>query len=206
MIGRLTGKLVEKRAPDLLIDVGGVGYELQAPLSTIEQLPEEGGAVCLYTHLVVREDAQLLYAFSDRRGRELFRSLIRVNGVGPKLALTILSGMNVAEFVTCVHDADTAALVKLPGVGRKTADRLLVEMRDRLQGWGSADAVSTPSGAVSGAGDKAAQRMLKQDAESALLALGYKPAEASRAIALVYTDAVDSSELLIRLALRAMAS
>jgi Holliday junction DNA helicase RuvA len=202
MIGRLTGKLLEIQASDILIDVNGVGYELQAPTSTIDQLPVEGSAVCLYTHLVVREDAQLLYAFSDRRGRELFRSLIRVSGVGPKLALTILSGMNVDEFVTCVHEADTPALVKLPGVGRKTAERLLVEMRDRLSDWGPVDAPAvgrTAAGEAAGSG----VRSLKQDAESALLALGYKPVEASRAIAAVYTDAVDSSEMLIRLALRA---
>jgi len=204
MIGRLTGTLLDKQPPDLLIDVGGVGYELQAPLSTIEQLPQAGATVCLYTHLVVREDAHLLYAFGDRRGRELFRSLIRVNGVGPKLALTILSGMNVAEFVACVHDGDTAALVKLPGVGRKTAERLLVEMGDKLKDWGVGDSARAEPSAADAASGKAAQRAIKQEAESALLALGYKPVEATRAVAAAYTDTVDSSEMLIRLALRAM--
>ena len=113
MIGRLSGTLLEKRAPDLMVDVAGVGYELQAPVSTFDSLPQEGAAVCLYTHLVVREDAQLLYGFGDRQSREMFRSLIRVNGVGPKLALAILSGMDARAFARCVHSGDTTALVKL---------------------------------------------------------------------------------------------
>ena len=127
MIGRLTGILLVKQAPELLLDVNGVGYEVQAPMSTFYQLPELGVRVSLHTHLVVREDAQLLYGFAELPERQLFRTLIKVNGVGPRLALTILSGMDVGQFVACVQSADTATLVKLPGVGKKTAERLLVE-------------------------------------------------------------------------------
>lgn len=202
MIGRLSGILVEKQAPDLLLEVNGVGYEIQAPMSTFYKLPECGARVSLHTHLVVREDAQLLYGFIDTAGRQLFRALIRVNGVGPKLALTILSGIDVDEFVACVHDGDTAALIKLPGVGRKTADRLLVEMRDRLKDWAPSE--SGPEGKAQSGQSSPDGRRRKQDAQSALEALGYKPAEATRAIDGVDGDGVGSSEELIRLALRAM--
>ncbi len=201
MIGRLVGKLLLKQAPDLLLDVNGVGYEVQAPMSTFYQLPEPGGAVCLHIHMVVREDAQLLYGFIEERDRQLFRTLIKVNGVGPKLALTILSGIEVGQFVACVHHGDTATLIKLPGVGRKTAERLLVEMRDRLKDWAPEEAAS---GKRQNAAHPTAGKQLLQDAESAMVALGYKPAEASRAITAVYDDTIDSSEELIRLALRAM--
>ncbi len=202
MIGRLSGKLLHKQAPDLVLDVNGVGYEVQAPMSTFYQLPDCGTAVSLYTHMVVREDAQLLYGFIDDRDRQLFRTLIKVNGVGPKLALTILSGIEVGQFVACVQHGDVATLVKLPGVGRKTADRLLVEMRDRLKDW-------APQGVVAEAGVAGevavpAANQLLQDAESALVALGYKPVEASRAISASYNDTIESSEELIRQALKAM--
>ena len=135
MIGRIHGILLEKQAPLLLVDVQGLGYEIQAPMSTIYQLPAIGQAVTLHIHMVVREDAQLLYGFVELRERALFKTLIKVSGVGPKLALTLLSGMETDDFVRCVHDNDIASLVRLPGVGKKTAERLLVEMRDRLKDW-----------------------------------------------------------------------
>lgn len=201
MIGRLRGTLVDKQAPDLLLDVNGVGYEVQAPMTTFYRLPPVGATVSLYTHLVVREDAHLLYGFIDDSERQLFRALIRVNGVGPKLALAILSGIDTKEFVACVNNGDTATLVRLPGVGRKTAERLLVEMRDRLKDW-AGPALGGESGvSLAGAGTESA---LVRDACSALESLGYKPAEAARAVKGVLHEGIDSSEQLIRMALKAM--
>lgn len=199
MIGRIRGKLLEKQAPELLVDVNGVGYEIQAPMTTIYQLPALGEAVELFTHLVVREDAHLLFGFASQRDRALFRALIKVNGVGPKLALTILSGMDAQDFVRCVRDNDAAGLVKLPGVGKKTAERLLIEMRDRLRDW-PIDGLTVDDGAAQ-LPARADDKLL--DAESALIALGYKPAEATRMIAAVHkTDATLTSEQLIRGALK----
>src|SRR5690606_8439100 len=179
MIGRIRGKLLEKQAPEILVDVSGVGYEIHAPMTTIYQLPALGEDVELFTHLVVREDAHLLFGFASAQERALFRALIKVNGVGPKLALTILSGMDVQDFVRCVRDGDTAGLVRLPGVGKKTAERLLIEMRDRLRDW-HADGVAVGEGAARLPAGAADHRL---DAESALIALGYKPQEASKMIA-----------------------
>ena len=136
MIGRLSGVLLEKNPPSLLIDVQGVGYELDAPMSTFYALPETGDAIALFTHLLVREDAQLLYGFASRHERTLFRSLLKVNGVGAKVALAILSGMSNDEFVNCVANKDVAALVRVPGIGKKTAERLLVELQDKVSGFG----------------------------------------------------------------------
>ncbi|MGS0729636.1 Holliday junction branch migration protein RuvA, partial [Shewanella sp. 0m-11] len=133
MIGRIRGLLIEKQAPEVLVDVSGVGYEIQMPLTSFFELPELGQEAVIYTHFIVREDAQLLYGFVSKQERSLFRLLIKANGVGPKLALTILSGMTAGEFVVCVERDDIATLVKLPGVGKKTAERLLVEMRDKLK-------------------------------------------------------------------------
>jgi Holliday junction DNA helicase RuvA len=197
MIGRIRGKLLEKQAPELLVDVNGVGYEIHAPMTTIYQLPALGEQVELHTHLIVREDAHLLFGFASLQDRALFRALIKVNGVGPKLALTILSGMDVNDFVRCVRDGDTAGLVKLPGVGKKTAERLLIEMRDRLRDW-HADGVAVSEGA--------AQLPKREndyllEAESALIALGYKPAEATKMIAAVKNEGT-TSEILIRAALK----
>ncbi|WP_301003951.1 Holliday junction branch migration protein RuvA [Arsukibacterium sp.] len=138
MIGRLQGVLLEKQAPDILLDVAGVGYEVQLPLTSFYQLPEPGSQATIYTHFVVREDAQLLYGFITSTERSLFRQLIKANGVGPKLALTILSGMTAQQFVHCVLHDEITTLVKLPGVGKKTAERLVIEMRDRLKDWGQA--------------------------------------------------------------------
>ena len=153
MIGRLRGILAEKKPPYLLLDVNGVGYELEAPMGTIFQLPEVGAEVTLHTHLAVRDDAHLLFAFATEAERTLFRTLIKVNGVGAKLALTILSGISADDFARCVQESDTASLVRLPGVGKKTAERLVVEMRDRLDDWqpapvlpgGEAAAAATPA-------------------------------------------------------------
>jgi Holliday junction DNA helicase RuvA len=204
MIGRIRGKLVEKQPPDILVEVGGVGYELQVPMTTLFQLPELGAEVSLVTHFVVREDAQLLYGFIDERDRSLFRQLIKVSGVGPKLALTILSGMDSASFARCVQRDDISSLVALPGVGKKTAERLLVEMRDKLKDWlGQADV----GGGVAAAGlAPVAVTDIVADAEGALIALGYKPAEASRVVAAVNDDSIDDSEELIRRALKSMVS
>ncbi len=204
MIGRIRGTLAEKHPPAILVDVSGVGYELQVPMTTLFQLPELGTEVSLLTHFVVREDAQLLYGFIDGRDRELFRELIKVSGVGPKLALTILSGMDSASFARCVQRDDVSALVALPGVGKKTAERLLVEMRDKLKDWlGQLDAAGAAPGTTEAATPTAD---LTADAESALIALGYKPAEAARVVAAVNDDAVADSEELIRRALKSMVS
>lgn len=197
MIGRIRGKLLEKQAPELLVDVNGVGYEIHAPMTTIYQLPALGEGVELFTHLIVREDAHLLFGFASLQDRAMFRALIKVNGVGPKLAVTILSGMDVSDFVRCVRDGDAAGLVKLPGVGKKTAERLLIEMRDRLRDW-HIDGVAVKEGS--------AQLPMREndyllEAESALIALGYKPAEASKMIAAVKNEGT-TSEALIRAALK----
>ncbi|MEE4145361.1 MAG: Holliday junction branch migration protein RuvA [Halieaceae bacterium] len=202
MIGRIRGTLVQKQPPDILVDVGGVGYEVQVPMTTLFQLPQLGGEVSLVTHFVVREDAQLLYGFIDERDRRLFRQLIRVSGVGPKLALTILSGMDSSSFARCVQRDDISSLVALPGVGKKTAERLLVEMRDKLKDWfGSGDGQAART-----AGDELLARAGNNvaDAEGALIALGYKPQEASRMVAAVNDDSAASSEDLIRRALKSV--
>ena len=197
MIGRLSGTLLHKRPPEIVVDVGGVGYELQVPMTTLFQLPDVGETVTLVTHHAVREDAHTLYGFAGERDRELFRALIRVSGVGPKLALTILSGMDSEHFARAVQGGDLSALVALPGVGKKTAERLLVEMRDRIAAWQApGDAGAAPSAAAGPVPDKLA------DAEQALVALGYKPAEAARLVAAVDDERIGDSEELIRLALR----
>ena len=203
MIGRIRGNLVHKQPPVILVEVGGVGYELQVPMTTLFQLPELGAEVSLVTHFVVREDAQLLYGFAQERDRALFRQLIKVSGVGPKWALTILSGRDSASFARCVQRDDISSLVALPGVGKKTAERLLVEMRDKLKDWlGQLDG-ELPS---SGPAQSAAPVDRVADAEGALIALGYKPAEAARMVAAVNDDSVENSEDLIRRALKSMVS
>jgi len=201
MIGRIHGTLLEKQAPRLLVDVGGVGYEIEVPLTAYYKLPESGQAITLHTHFVVREDAQLLYGFLDKAERELFRVLIKVNGVGPKMALAILSGIEGAEFVRCVQNHDINTLIKLPGVGRKTAERLLVEMQDRLKDF-SHWLPSLPATLGAG-GTKRTARIEISEAESALIALGYKPQEAARAIAALNTDGLKSEDI-IRQALKNM--
>jgi Holliday junction DNA helicase RuvA len=200
MIGRLQGKVIEKQAPDLLVDVQGVGYEVLVSLNTFFDIPEVGAVVTLHTHFVVREDIQQLYGFTKVSERSLFRNLIKVNGVGPKMALAILSGMSANDFALSVHNNDTAALVKLPGVGKKTAERLLIEMRDKI---GDIDT----SGGDTGSGNSlSAQSDLAQEAESALIALGYKPADAAKIINRVADESVTDAGQLIRLALKSMNS
>ncbi|MES9816390.1 MAG: Holliday junction branch migration protein RuvA [Candidatus Thiodiazotropha sp.] len=197
MIGRLRGELVHKQAPHMLIDVNGVGYELEAPLSTFFTLPEAGQAVTLFTHLAVREDAHVLYAFATESERTLFRSLLKVSGIGAKMALAILSGMSADEFGRCVEEEDVASLVRLPGIGRKTAQRLIVEMRDRLAKLSDL----TPAVSPSQGGLAANPGSATTDAVAALVALGYKPQEAGRMVKAVEEDEMDS-EALIRAALQ----
>ena len=199
MIGRLKGILLEKQPPHLLLDVNGVCYEVDAPMTTFYELPEVGSAVVLHTHFVVREDAQLLYGFLRQSDRGLFRTLIKISGVGPKMALAILSGMSADEFVGCVQSGDSAALTRVPGIGKKTAERLVVEMRDRVKDW---QGVALPPDAAPVA--PTADDALK-DAVSALVALGYKPQEASRMVARVESEGLGSEEI-IRQALRAAGS
>lgn len=196
MIGRLRGTLLDKKPPQLLLEVGGVGYEVEAPMSTFYQLPAGGGEVVLYTHLVVREDAHLLFGFASERERSLFRALIKVNGVGAKMALAILSGMNADTFARCIQDNDSASLTRLPGIGKKTAERLIVEMRDRLSDWQESGVLPVVLSQPIAAG-----RDEVKDAVSALIALGYKPPEASRMVSAVASDG-RSSEEIIREALK----
>ncbi len=197
MIGFLRGKLVHKAPPFLIMDVNGVGYEVEAPMTTFYDLPSLNEEIKLHTHLVVREDAHILFGFSAEAERTLFRALIKVNGVGPKLALTILSGQSAEEFYRCIQDNDSQALVRLPGVGKKTAERLIIEMRDRLPDLGVAGSASTDTVGVkiSTAGSP------KQEAISALCSLGYKPLDASKMIQNISTEG-KTCEDIIRLALQ----
>lgn len=191
MIGRLRGTVIEKRPPLLVLDVHGVGYEVEAPSSTFDQVPELGKEMLLYTHLVVREDAQLLYGFAKESDRAIFRQLLKVTGIGAKIAIGILSGISADGFVRCVQDRDALALTRLPGVGKKTAERLIVELRDRLSEFEFAlpMTVSTPR---SNAPDPVS------DAVSALIALGYKPNEASRWVGGVDVAGLRSDEIIRR--------
>ena len=202
MIGIIRGTLTAKHPPDVVVDVGGVGYEIQVPMTTLFELPGLGEEVTLLTHFVVREDAQLLYGFLAQEERRLFRELIKVSGVGPKLALALLSGMDARAFSQCLQRDDVSALVALPGVGRKTAERLLVEMRDKAGKWLEelAPVAAGPQVAVS-----AVSVDFRAEAEQALVALGYKLPEAARLVSSVDTDEAESSEELIRRALKAAA-
>lgn len=199
MIGRLRGALVYKQPPFLMVDVGGVGYELEAPMSTFYDLPLQGEQLTLFTHLAIRDDAHVLYGFATESERALFRALLKVSGVGAKMALAILSGMSADEFALCVQRDDTAALVRLPGIGKKTAERLIVEMRDRLDRIESSGAVTLPQARPAGG----AVETPLSDAIGALIALGYKPNDASRMVRSVESEGL-SSEEIIRLALRAV--
>lgn len=197
MIGQLRGILLSKQPPLLLLDVQGVGYELDAPMSTFYRLPECGESVLLYTHFVVREDAHHLYGFYSQEERQLFRTLLKVNGVGPRLALTILSRMNPDEFVRAVTSNDADSLESLPGIGKKTAGRLLIEMRDRLADW----TLPLAPAETAGHGGKSGRKLLLQDAIAALVALGFKPQEAARSVSRV-DDGEAASEEIIRRALK----
>jgi Holliday junction DNA helicase RuvA len=206
MIGRIRGTVVEKQPPEILIDVAGVGYEIQIPMTSFYQLPDIGMEACVYTHFVVREDAQLLFGFADKNERAVFRELIKANGVGPKLALTILSGMSGQQFMHCVGNEDITALVKLPGVGKKTAERLVIEMRDRFKKLSLQQESTSTAGADGGQviqNTFITSNDAKEEALSALLALGYKAPQASKIINSVYVKEITSEEL-IREALRAM--
>jgi Holliday junction DNA helicase RuvA len=199
MIGQLRGKILAKQPPQLLIDVNGVGYEIDASMNTFYSLPEVGQEVLLFAHLVVREDAHLLYGFYTQEEKSLFRVLLKVNGVGPRLALTILSSMEPNHFVQNIINNDTTALTRMPGIGKKTAERLVIEMRDKLSGWQSSPSIErSPMMALGG------RRQTTQDAVAALIALGYKPQQANTEITKI-DDGNMSSEELIRSALREMA-
>ncbi|WP_455198440.1 Holliday junction branch migration protein RuvA [Kaarinaea lacus] len=199
MIGRLRGTLLEKHPPQLLIDVNGVGYEVQAPMTTFYELTETGNEVILHTHLAISEHAHVLYGFLRESDRALFRELIKVSGVGPKLALAILSGMSSDEFAGCVQSGDSTALTKLPGVGKKTAERLVVEMKDRLKDWQGISV--TPE---SGGQPAAPATDAVKDAISALVSLGYKSQEASKMVSHVECEGLASEEV-IRQALKSVA-
>ena len=197
MIGRLQGTILEKQPPSILIDVHGVGYELEASMSTFYQLPDCGENITLHTHLVVREDAQLLYGFYSLSERQMFRNLIKISGVGPKLALTILSGMSAEDFSRCIMDGDSKALTRLPGVGKKTAERLVIELKDRLE---KDDSIRLP-GSTGTTANIERQANPVNDAVSALISLGYKAQQASQMIRDIDVEA-KSTEEIIRAALQ----
>ncbi len=182
MIGYLSGVIRDKQPPQLLVEVQGIGYEIEAPMTTFYDLPEIGQPVKLFTHLSIREDAHTLFGFSKISDRALFRNLIKVNGVGAKLALTILSGMDAINFAACIHAGDSAALVKLPGIGKKTAERLIIEMRDRIS-------EISPGTSLPVSGQVTTNPV--EEAVSALIALGYRAPDASRMI-----RAVDCQDLV----------
>jgi Holliday junction DNA helicase RuvA len=190
MIGRLRGRIIDKKPPFLLLEVAGVGYEVEAPMSTFYVLPAGDGEVTLHTHLTVREDAHILYGFARETDRTLFRALLKVSGVGGKMALGVLSGMTAEEFSQAVQTADLAALTRLPGVGKKTAERLVVEMRDKLEKIGIAAAAGSPS--IPGSAAIGAD----QDAVSALIVLGYRPPEASRMVSKVFEEGMDTESII----------
>ena len=196
MIGLLRGKILDKQPPQLLLDVHGVGYEVDAPMTTFYDLPAVGEEVILFTHLAVREDAHTLYGFSKRTDRELFRNLLKVNGVGARLALAILSGMETRVFISCVQAGDAGALVKLPGIGKKTAERLIIELRDRLE-------LSPEATTATASVTAALATSPVEDAVSALVGLGYKPQEASQMVRALETANL-SSEEIIRSALQSV--
>lgn len=195
MIGHLRGRLVRKAPPALIVDVGGVGYELEAPMSTFYRLPEVGSEVELHTHLLIRDDAHLLYGFSTEDERRLFRDLLRVTGIGPKIGLALLSGMDVDTFLLCVEVQDVDALTRVPGIGRKTAERLLIEMRDRIRALGELSSATPRLNQPAGA---------QAEAFAALVALGYRPAEVTRLLRSVDNEGAGTEEL-IRRALQAAA-
>lgn len=200
MIGFLRGKIISKQPPELLLDVQGVGYDITCPMTTFYTLPTEGTEISILTHFVVREDAQLLYGFKDKRDRELFRTLIKISGVGPKLAITILSGITADEFVACIQRDDAGRLQSIPGIGGKTAKRLIVETRDKLKDWQIQDQTLQAEQQILSDPENSAS----QDAIAAMISLGYKPADAKKAVSRVYEPG-QSSEVIIRMALKEMA-
>ena len=206
MIGRLRGIVIEKQPPEVLLEVGGIGYEVQMPMSCFYELPQVGQEAIIFTHFVVREDAQLLYGFNKKSERELFREVIKANGVGPKLGLAILSAMTASQFVRSVELEDVTTLVKIPGVGKKTAERLVVEMKDRLKGWGEGDLFTAALDTAASNAEiqhPATQARAEDEAVSALIVLGYKPQVAAKVVAQVAQPEM-TSEAMIRDALRSM--
>ncbi len=203
MIGRIVGELVEKQAPELLVDAQGVGYEVNVPMTTFYSLPELGQKVVLHTHHAVSETSNQLFGFIQKRDRDFFRMLIKVNGVGPKMAISIMS-IDIRELVGYLKASDISALTKVPGVGKKTAERLVVDMRDKIKAWDEA----TDKTAAGSDGDAVSSSDSNNDitsiAESALIALGYKPTEAAKAVARANADEITTSEELIRQALKLM--
>ena len=193
MIGQISGKLILKQPPQIMVDVGGVAYELEAPMTAFYALPSLGESVSLFTHLVIRDDAHLLFGFADLQQRDVFRVLLKISGVGPRVALALLSGLTADDLAACVAAGDIAQLTRVPGIGRKTAERLVIELRDRLE-------------SVSGVGPDSSRSTLtpQQDAVSALMALGYRETEASRAVRAVEVDGVPPVETLIREALKGL--
>jgi holliday junction DNA helicase ruvA len=199
MIGRLHGKIIEKQPPEMVIDVQGVGYEVLLPMTSFYNLPQVGDEATIFTHLVVREDAHLLFGFAQKQDRTLFRELIKTNGVGPKLALAILSAMSVSQFANAVENEELAKLTKIPGIGRKTAERLLVELKGKFKGMSQSDFFEehhVDTIVASHSTDPA------DEARDALIALGYKPADAEKMIKKVNKSG-STSEQLIRDALKA---
>jgi len=204
LIGRLRGLLLEKTAPDVLIECNGVGYEVTMPMTSIYTLPELNEEAIVYIHFVVREDAQLLYGFANKIERKLFRLLIKVNGVGPKLGLAILSSMSADQFVSCVRHDDVSTIVKIPGVGKKTAERLLIEMRDRLKDWQvDTQSVVANSLFISSEVEDTFVNDEKGDAINALISLGYNQSQADKAVKGIFERGMKSEDL-IREALKAM--
>jgi len=204
LIGRLRGLLLEKTAPDVLIECNGVGYEVTMPMTSIYTLPELNEEAIVYIHFVVREDAQLLYGFANKIERKLFRLLIKVNGVGPKLGLAILSSMSADQFVSCVRHDDVSTIVKIPGVGKKTAERLLIEMRDRLKDWQvDTQSVVANSLFISNEVEDTFVNDEKGDAINALISLGYNQSQADKAVKGIFERGMKSEDL-IREALKAM--
>lgn len=199
MIGQIRGELAEKNPAEVLVLAGGVGYEIQIPLSAFDKLPEVGSEVVLYTHFSVREDAQVLFGFLDVGEKTVFRHLIRVNGVGPRLALALLSGISAGELVAAVHGSDVGRLTSVPGIGKKTAERMVVDLRDRLDGWSGAVPLPHESGRPAPG--------IGREAQDALVSLGYKPQQAARLINRITRDYPDAgnTEELIRLALKSLA-
>lgn len=206
MIGRLNGIVAEKQPPLLLLEVSGVGYEVQMPMTSFYQMPAVGEQVTIHTHFVVREDAQLLYGFAQKIERELFRQIIKANGVGPKLGLAILSGLSAPQFVHLVTNNDANALVKLPGIGLKTAERLIIDLKDRLKNFTLSQQselgdLSVPQESMNSTFVETYD--VEQDAIDALLALGYKSAQATKVVRKVKLPEMDS-EALIKAALKSM--
>lgn len=208
MIGRIRGTLIENEAPVLLIEAAGVGYEVQAPLGTCSRLVKLGEEVILYTHLSISENAHQLYGFLSLRDRRLFRNIIKISGIGPKLGLAILSGMDAEQFIACIQADDVSLLVKIPGVGKKTAERLVIEMRDKLKGWETATSLVSAPVSKGSPTSKVAIHAVMTEVQSALQSLGYKPADASRIVSRLAEEhdfSETSSSELIRLALKGAA-